>query len=291
MFSYQHIFHAGNHADVLKHSVLSACLRHLLQKESAIGVVDMHAGTGVYDLKSIQAKTSQEAEEGIMRLQKQALDQMPLLSRHYLEGLQHYRQTHHQPNAYLGSPAWAAMMLRPQDQLTLFEVHPNDHRRLRAWVETEPSLAKVNMLREDGFTGMRRLLPIPKKRGLIICDPSYELKSDYDSVLGAVEHTLARFATAMVLVWIPLVARPQAHALPRKLKTLATKYKKPSLHALLQVCSGHAHGPSGGLAGSAVWLMNPPYTLSSQLKEALPYWVKVLGRDNAARFQLSEEMI
>jgi len=288
MFSYQHAFHAGNHADVLKHAVLWACLQHLMQKEGAVSVVDTHAGIAVYDLQGSQAQASQESAGGVLTLQQQQADTMPELWAQYLQAVQQFQQAYGNSNLYPGSPALAAMSLRPHDRLNVFEVHPTDYRRLREWADSEPSAAKVNMWREDGFASLRRFLPPPERRGLVVCDPSYELKTDYDSVAATVEDALRRFATGMMLVWMPLVARPQAHSLPRKLKTLAQKAGKPWVQALLQVHAGHAGAPGGGLAGSSVWVVNPPYTLHEQLRTGLPYLVKVLGQDKSARFELTQ---
>ena len=148
------------------------------------------------------------------------------------------------------------------------------------------------MLREDGFGSATKFLPPPSRRALVLCDPSYEIKSDYGRVLDFVTEALKRFATGSYAIWHPIIPRPEAHDLPRRLKTLATKAGKPWLHATLTVKSskiltdatGATHRP--GLPASGMFLINPPFTLKAQLEAALPQMAKRLAQDRHAGFSL-----
>jgi 23S rRNA (adenine2030-N6)-methyltransferase len=300
MFSYRHAFHAGNHADVLKHAMLVHTLQYLIQKDKALQVIDTHAGAGLYRLRSAEAKTSAEASSGIERLladSKAAKGSMGALVSNYLQVLARFNPSRTKEDTfanmqtwrqYPGSPLLTETLLRDHDRMHVFEIHPTDQRLLRGLIGQRDSRRLISLHVADGFTGVRSLLPPPSRRGLLVCDPSYEIKSDYGKVVDMTADALQRFATGCVFVWHPIVARPEAHDLPRKLKNTATRAGKPWLYASLSVKSGqsNAHGVPVGLSGSGVFMINPPFTLLPALKESLPHLVKVLGQDSHAGFQL-----
>jgi len=293
MFSYRHAFHAGNHADVLKHTVLIAMLRHLTQKEAALTVLDTHAGAGLYRLDSEFADTSGEAAEGIQRLLASGNDEplAPALQ-DYLDLIASFNSKNNW-RVYPGSPFIIQRLLREHDLLKLYELHPTDAKTLDANVAQLHAGRQVVVLREDGFGCVNKFLPPPSRRALLLCDPSYEIKNDYARVVAMATEALKRFATGTYAVWYPIIPRPEAHDLPRKLKTLATKLGKPWLHATLTVKSsklsaaaaqGEAKRP--GLPASGMFVINPPHTLKGQLQPALPQLVKLLGQDRNAGFTL-----
>jgi len=299
MFSYRHAFHAGNHADVLKHLVLIATLRHLTQKPTPLMVVDTHAGAGLYRLDGAAAATSAEVEEGLQKLRSH-LAQLPSppspLIQDYLDLVGGFNRDG-SGRIYPGSPFISQRLLRESDKLKLFELHPTDTRLLEQHVAQLKAGRQVAVLREDGFEGLKKFLPPPSRRALVMMDPSYEIKSDYAKVAAAIQDALKRFATGSYMVWYPAIPRPEAHDLPRRLKTLATQAQKPWLHATLTIKSGkQSVVPSGlldgakpqrpGLPGSGVFLIQPPYTLKAQLQEALPQLVSLLGQDRSAAFTL-----
>ena len=145
------------------------------------------------------------------------------------------------------------------------------------------------ILLEDGFEGLKKFLPPPARRALVLCDPSYEIKSDYGRVVDMVDDALRRFATGTYAVWYPIIARQEAHDLPRRLKQLATKAGKGWLHATLTVKSGKAAPLAEkrpGLPASGMFLINPPYTLHGALKEALPQMQQLLAQDRHAAHSL-----
>ena len=289
MFSYRHGFHAGNHADVLKHMVLIAVLKHLTAKPTAVTVVDTHAGAGLYRLDSDFAGTSGEAQDGIVKLLASPLaaEPPPLLA-DYLELVASFNPSGRK-KIYPGSPFVTQALLRKEarDKLWLFELHPTDSKALADHVAQIEDQRMVAIKREDGFEGLRALIPPPSRRGLVLIDPSYEIKNDYGRVAVCIQESLKKFATGTYMVWYPVIPRPEAHELPRRLKTLANQAGKPWLHATLNIgqaperAKTHTPGekePRQGLTASGVFLVNPPHTLKAALQEVLPQLVEVLGR-------------
>ncbi len=312
MFSYRHAFHAGNHADVLKHTVLIAALEHLLEKDTPLTVVDTHAGAGLYRLDGDYAGTSGEAAEGVIRLlsdpnqlaapaasaqtaaKKMAPFKEPLADAvaRYLDLVRTFNPKGG-ARIYPGSPFVAHHLLRPQDRLKLFELHPTDARTLAANIAQLKAGRQITVLPDDGFASATQFLPPPSRRALLLCDPSYEIKSDYAHVVDFAAEALQRFATCTLAVWYPIIPRPEAHELPRRLKTLATRRGKPWLHATLTVKSSKiVTAPSGearrpGLPASGMFLINPPWTLKAQLEPALPQLAQRLAQDRHASFSLA----
>ena len=285
MFSYRHAFHAGNHGDVLKHTVLIACLHHLTLKETALTVIDTHAGAGLYRLDGDYARTSGEASAGVLRLSS-ATDLAPALQ-DYLDVVRSFNGKS-ALRIYPGSPFITQRLLRPQDRLRLFEIHPSDLPTLVRNVAQLEADKQIAVLSEDGFEGIRKLLPPQPRRALLLCDPSYELKSDYQRVHALLQEALKRFATGCYAIWYPVIARPEAHELPRRLKALAARAGKPWLHATLTVKSARVRKLEDGseqrpgLPGSGMFLVNPPYLLQEQLQAALPQMAQLLAQDDHA---------
>jgi 23S rRNA (adenine2030-N6)-methyltransferase len=287
MFSYRHGFHAGNHADVLKHMVLIAVLRHLTAKPAALTVVDTHAGAGLYRLDSDFAGTSGEAADGYLKLAAHPPAAPAPLLADYLALVAGFNPSG-KPKIYPGSPFVAQAVLRDEarDRLRLFELHPTDSKALAGHIDQIEAKRMVSMERADGFESLRKLLPPPSRRGLVLMDPSYEIKSDYTRVAAALQEGLGRFATGTYMVWYPVIPRPEAHSLPRRLKTLANQAGKPWLHATLNIGQAPARAqalpgadaPRPGLTASGVFLVNPPHTLKAGLEAALPQLVLALGR-------------
>ncbi|MFM1908710.1 MAG: hypothetical protein RLZZ591_2387 [Pseudomonadota bacterium] len=293
MFSYRHAFHAGNHADVLKHTVLIATLQYLIEKDTVLTVLDTHAGAGLYRLDGDYAETSGEAAQGIKRLQ--APEAQPTVTAPALQGYLEMVASFNAKGShkvYPGSPFIIQRLLRERDKLKLFELHPTDAKTLAANIAQLDAGRQVAVLREDGFEGIKKFLPPPARRAMLLCDPSYELKSDYGRVAEMMADALKRFATGTYMVWYPLIPRPEAHDLPRKLRTLANKAGKSWLNASLTVkssklisdASGETQRP--GLPASGMFVINPPHTLKASLQAALPEMVRLLGQDHNAAFAL-----
>ncbi|MBS3020448.1 Ribosomal RNA large subunit methyltransferase J [Comamonas sp. PE63] len=284
MFSYRHAFHAGNHADVLKHTVLIATVQYLTQKEAALTVLDTHGGAGLYRLDGDYASKSGEAEEGVLRLAAAKEAELAPVLQDYLQMVRRFNQGNAIRN-YPGSPFISQALLRGHDRLKAFELHPTDMRSLTGNMAQLEVRRQVAILHEDGFEGVKKFLPPPSRRALLLCDPSYELKTDYGRVLDMVADGLKRFSTGTYAVWYPIIPRPEAHDLPKRLKTMATKAGKSWLHATLTVKSNKT-SERGGLPASGMFLINPPFNLKEQLKPAMPQLVKLLGQDSNAGFTL-----
>lgn len=298
MFSYRHAFHAGNHADVLKHTVLIATLEHLLEKEAPLTVVDTHAGAGLYRLDGDYAGKSGEAADGLLKLLAppekpgSAMEPLADATARYIEVLKDFNPKGG-TRIYPGSPFITHHLLRPQDRLKLFELHPTDAKTLGANIAQLEAGRQIVVFREDGFGSATQFLPPPSRRALVFCDPSYEIKSDYARVADFAAEALKRFATGTLAVWYPIIPRPEAHDVPRRLKTLATRLGKPWLNATLTVKSskivlestGESRRP--GLPASGMFLINPPWTLKDRLAPALPQLAKRLGQDRHAASTLT----
>lgn len=292
MFSYRHAFHAGNHADVLKHTVLIATLRHLMQKEAGLTMVDTHAGAGLYRLDGDYTETGGEAKDGVVKLmgalrpvQGKAAPSAPALD-DYLDLVESFNPSG-SLRVYPGSPFVMHHLLRTEsrDKLKLFELHPTDSRTLAANIAQLEAGRQVAVASEDGFEGLKPFLPPPpsatgSRRALVLMDPSYELKSDYGKVIACIQEQIKRFPTGTYLVWYPVIPRPEAHDLPRRLKTLSNQAKRPWLHATLAIGQDPTHGPDDrpGLTASGMFVINPPHTLKATLQSALPVLLDVLGR-------------
>ena len=296
MFSYRHAFHAGNHADVLKHAVLISIVKYMTDKPVPLTVIDTHAGAGLYRMDSELSAISQEAQEGIQRVLAQPELAKSKLLKEYLALLLDFNPSP-KSKLYPGSPFIVQHLLNDFDKLKLFELHPTDTRLLEQHVAQLKVARQVAVLRADGFEGMKKFLPPPQRRALVVMDPSYEIKTDYSKVLVSIQDALKRFATGTYLVWYPLIARAEAHDLPKRLKTMAQHAKRDWLHASLIVKSSKftalpselldgAKQKRPGLPGSGVFVINPPYTLKAELEEAMPELVNLLGQDPHAQFHL-----
>ena len=279
MLAYRHAFHAGNHADVLKHATLVAVLRHLNAKDKAWRLVDTHAGAGAYALHAEQAQKHAEYKQGIARLW-QVPDLPPLLA-DYLAQVKAFNP-HEELAAYPGSPCITRGLMRPQDQLRLFELHPTDHGLLATQFAAD---RQVMVQRADGFVGLKSQLPPPSRRGVLLMDPSYEIKTDYPEVVSAAREALTRFAEGVVMVWYPQLDLRESLQLPTRLKAVAdAQAKKGWLHARLTEAEPNDRG--FGMLGSGLFIINPPHTLKPLLRDALPVLVRLLGQFAGAGHRL-----
>ncbi len=284
MFSYRHAFHAGNHADVLKHSIFLSVLDYYNQKDNPWWVIDTHAGAGLYDLRSDWALENGEFVDGLDRVL--AADDKPNMIERYLAEVQHLNPDG-QANFYPGSPWLALQALRERDRLRLFEMHPSEIHILQNNLNAVGATAhkQTQVYQADGFDGLKGLLPPPTRRGMVIIDPSYEDKNDYKRVLKTLEAGLKRFATGCYMVWYPLVQRREVQEMTRALERLQT----PWVHAALTVRKPSADG--FGLHGSGMFVLNPPWTLHADLELTMPWLKKVLGQDDRASFTLTQHAL
>lgn len=281
MLAYRHAFHAGNPADVLKHCVLTQVLRYMGGKDKGYTLVDTHAGAGGYSLEGRYARTNMEYAQGIGRLWQRA--NLPEVIADYVALVRRFNDGG-KLRQYPGSPAFAQMLLRPQDRLRLYELHPTDHRILDAYLGRYPN---TQVMHADGFAALKAELPPPSRRGVVLIDPSYEMKSDYARVAAALREALMRFADALVIVWYPKLPTLESSQLPHRLCSLADAHaKKGWLHAQFNVQQADERG--FGLLGSGLLIANPPFVLHDTLQSVLPYLVDLLGQYDGAHFLLEQ---
>ena len=280
MLAYRHAFHAGNHADVLKHTVLLRVLAHLNLKDKAYRLVDTHAGAGGYSLKDASAQKNGEFLQGIARLW--TLKDMPQPLADYVALVRKFNSqgelTH-----YPGSPTLAHAVMRDTDQLRLFELHATDHRTLQLGFK---DIRSAQVMHADGFASLKGQVPPHTHRGAVLIDPSYEGRDDYGKVVLALRDAIARFAEGTYLVWYPQVSKHEAARLPKQLKTLSPK---AWLHATLTVQRPDSQG--FGLAGSGVFVINPPHTLHAELRSVMPFLAQALAQYDGATFQLEQRAV
>ena len=266
MLSYRHSFHAGNHADVLKHIVLMLIIESLQQKEKGFYYLDTHAGAGLYRLFSQEAEKTAEYAEGIGRLWQR--DDLPTEVDCYVKLIRKLNYGGKELRYYAGSPLLAANLLRPQDRALMMELHPSDFPLLRNnFKEFENVTVKIG----DGFQQVKATLPPKERRGLVLIDPPYELKEDYDLVVKAIEEGYKRFATGVYAIWYPVVLRQQTKRMIKGLE--ATGIRK-----ILQIeLAVRPDSDQRGMTASGMIVINPPWTLEKQMKSILPYLSTVLA--------------
>lgn len=280
MLSYRHAFHAGNHADVLKHLVLVELLDYYNRKDKPWYYVDTHAGGGCYALESEQAGKTAEAADGIGRLWSR--DDLPPAVAAYVDAVRQFNP-HGKLLFYPGSPALAMTRARAQDRLRLFELHPTDFESLQRTFANEQE--RVQVRRSDGFGALKAVLPPPSRRAVVLIDPPYEVKDDYRRVVDTVRDAMRRFPTGTFVVWYPMLVRPEARALPERLAGLAAA-------SWLDVRLAVRGAPRDGLGmfGSGLYVINPPWVLPQRLEAALPWLVQRLGIDDGAGFDLEHHI-
>jgi 23S rRNA (adenine2030-N6)-methyltransferase len=286
MFSYRHGFHAGNHADVLKHAIQIALLRYMARKDKAYWYVDTHAGAGAYSLTDGFAAKREEFNGGWGRLWGGGAvggvvaptTATPALITDYLDQVAAMNPDG-QLAFYPGSPYIAWQLLREQDRMRLFELHPTEIDILTdnfARTDKRTLIAKA-----DGFDALRSVMPPASRRALTLIDPSYEDKNDYARTLASVADAMKRFATGVYAVWYPIVSRAESAAFPTQLRALGAA---SWLHATLQISGPSADG--FGLHGSGMFVINPPFNLEGLLQEALPWLCDTLAEDDGASWSL-----
>jgi 23S rRNA (adenine2030-N6)-methyltransferase len=278
MLAYRHAFHAGNHADVLKHITLCLVLRYMNQKDKSYRLIDTHAGAGGYSLEGQYAQKKGEYLQGVARLWDR--DDLPPAVAGYMALVRQFNPDG-QLEQYPGSPAFAQMMLRAQDQLRLYELHPTDHRILEAFLG---KVKGAEVKDTDGFDGLKSQVPPSSRRAVVLMDPSYEGHGDYSKVIASLREAITRFPEGVYMVWYPQVSKLEAAQLPRRLEGLAPK---GWLHARLTVQVPDSQG--FGLAGSGMFILNPPYTLHDELLAVLPYLTEVLGQYDGANYLLEQK--
>lgn len=269
--NYRHAFHAGNHADVLKHVVLLALLESLKRKQTPFFVLDSHAGRGQYLLQGEQADKTGEARGGIFRLF--VLHGLPALVQRYLKRVQSDNPVGALMN-YPGSPLLIAQTMRDQDRLAACELQPDEARALAALFKGD---ARIGVHARDGYGAIKALLPPSAHtrgiaRGLVLIDPPYESQqAEFDTILASLEDALTRWPTGIYAVWYPIKQRKSLNKFMRKVAGLACK------SALAAEILVRPDDSPLRLNGSGMLIVNPPYQLDAELAPVLPVLARLLG--------------
>ncbi|MCJ8296285.1 MAG: 23S rRNA (adenine(2030)-N(6))-methyltransferase RlmJ [Colwellia sp.] len=278
MLSYRHAFHAGNFADVLKHSVLSLILDYMTRKEKGFCYIDSHSGAGMYQLADAYAQKTGEYKDGIAKIinDEDAPESLePYLS---LINSLNLNPSDDELEVYPGSPGIAKAFVRRQDSSHLFELHSTDIQHLEDFCQR---WRKVFVKQSDGYKGVLGLLPPPSRRGVVLIDPPYELKDDYQKAVKTIIKAYAKFSTGTYILWYPVVKRELVEEMQQAFKTSEVKN-------VLQVefCMA-ADTEEYGMTGTGLFIVNPPWQLTTQLEEILPYMKAKLGTD-ATSYTLSQ---
>lgn len=262
--NYRHAYHAGNHADVLKHIVLARVLERLAAKDKPLRVLDAHAGTGVYDLEGVEAGKTLEWRGGIGRLAEPFAADVEAL----IAGYRRVVGTLLTDRRYPGSPWIAAELTRPQDRLVFNELHGEDHATLAAQFMSD---RRVTVTAVDAAVCIKANLPPPERRGLILIDPPYEQKDEAARAIAMLEQGLRRFATGCFMLWYPLKADDTAKIIQDGAAALA---RPGTLKIELQIRESFS---GGGLAGSGLIVINPPWQFDADMGAIAPALARRLG--------------
>ncbi|TAD88089.1 MAG: 23S rRNA (adenine(2030)-N(6))-methyltransferase RlmJ [Alphaproteobacteria bacterium] len=256
--NYRHAFHAGNHADVLKHITLLAVIRRMQEKPAGVQFLDTHAGSGVYDLHGSEASRTGEAAGGVLAIAAAA----PADLKDYLE----ITSQPSDPKHYPGSPELIRRCLRQGDRLIACDLHPEEHQALRQTLGRD---ARVSVHLRDGYEALGAFLPPRLKRSLVLIDPPYESSVEAQRVAAALRTAWLRFPSGVYLVWYPITAAVRT---PRLLAEIAGS----GVQRVLQVSMTLASAPTA-LVGSGVLIVNPPWQLEASLGPQLATAAAVLG--------------
>ena len=274
MLSYRHSFHAGNFADVLKHLVLIKILEHLCKKDKAFYCIDTHSGPGEYVLNGDYALKNKEFESGITQLWQRT--DLPEDLNTYVKLIKKFNSTDTLLR-YPGSPLITQQFLRSKDHLALFELHSTEIELLKSATHKDK---RIHSHHADGLVGAIALLPPKQHRGLVFIDPSYEIKSDYESVINSLIQMHKRFATGSYALWYPVIDRKRNQKLEKALKTSGIQ------NLQLFELGIKEDNPEHGMTASGMIVINPPWTLAADMKHTLPWLSNNLGINGAGNYRI-----
>ncbi|MBL0941884.1 MAG: 23S rRNA (adenine(2030)-N(6))-methyltransferase RlmJ [Alphaproteobacteria bacterium] len=279
--NYRHIYHAGNFADVVKHYILSLIMQKMHEKEASFCAIDTHAGIGLYDLKAQEVEKTLEYQSGIQKLFDSPSVEASFEA--YLKIIARYNHGHDQLVCYPGSPYILQAFLRKQDRLRLSELHPQDYDTLQQQFKHDP---QVEVFHQSGYVSLKSLLPPPERRGVILIDPPFEKREEFDHLLKGIVDAYKRFATGIYLIWFPLKNSENVKKFYANLK---------ALHIPKILCVEfytNKNEASFKLSGSGLIMINPPWqidqVLTSSLKTLMSY-LSCTEKGEANVFWLADE--
>jgi 23S rRNA (adenine2030-N6)-methyltransferase len=280
--NYRHAFHAGGFADVIKHIVLVRILIYLQEKQAAFRIIDTHAGAGLYDLTGEEARRGGEWLTGIARIMQARFSETTLpLVKPYLDIVRAFNPDRDLA-AYPGSPLIARALLRPQDRLTACEVELSARKRLIDALRRDTQARVVDL---DGWLALPAFVPPKERRGLVLIDPPYEQKDEFERLAEGFAQAYAKWPTGSYLLWYPVKSRRATDTLARRVAG-AVGMSKPAGKALRLEFSVAPQTADAALASTGLLVVNPPWTLMGELKAILPELEKPLGQGGAGRFRL-----
>jgi len=274
VLSYRHSFHAGNFADVLKHIVATSIIDYMLKKEKAFCYLDTHAGCGAYSFESSEALKTKEFNNGIFPLWGQK--DLPVCVVRYMEQVVEFN-AQSKLQHYPGSPSIAVQMLRDIDRLFLFELHPNEFNNMR---ENFAGNRQIKMSKSDGLKGLIANMPPKERRGFILIDPSYEIKTEYQQVVATLIQAVKRFATGTYALWYPVVNRSTIDKMEKEFKTSGIK------NIQLFELGIQADSDQIGMTSSGMIIINPPWTLKKEMQDSLPFLANFLGENDQGFYRI-----
>jgi 23S rRNA (adenine2030-N6)-methyltransferase len=280
--NYRHAFHAGGFADVIKHIVLVRILTYLKEKPAAFRVIDTHAGAGVYDLSGDEARRGDEWLTGIARVMQARFSEttLPLVAP-YLDIIKAFNPQR-DLKAYPGSPIIARAMLRPQDRLTACEIDPKARKGLIDALRRDTQARVVDL---DGWLALPAFVPPNERRGLVLIDPPFEQKNEFERLADGFAEAFAKWPTGSYLLWYPVKSRRITDALARHVAEVVGAGATPGKCLRLEF-SVAPQTADTGLTSAGLLIVNPPWTLAAELKAILPELEKPLGLGGAGRFRL-----
>jgi 23S rRNA (adenine2030-N6)-methyltransferase len=280
--NYRHAFHAGGFADVIKHIVLVRILTYLHDKPAAFRVIDSHAGAGVYDLTAEEARRGGEWLTGIARImQARFSDAVLPLIKPYLDIVRAFNPRR-DLEAYPGSPLIARALLRPQDRLVACEVEPKARKRLIDALRRDTQARVVDL---DGWVALPAFVPPKERRGLVLIDPSFEPKDEFERLADGFAQAFAKWPTGSYLLWYPVKSRRATDSLAKHVAAVVAAASAPGKCLRLEF-SVAPQLAGAALTSAGLLIVNPPWRLAAELKAILPELEKPLGQGGAGRFRL-----
>jgi 23S rRNA (adenine2030-N6)-methyltransferase len=275
--NYRHIFHAGNFADVLKHFVLARCLEYLKEKTAPFRVIDTHSGVGIYDLDGVSARKTGEWREGIGRIIGASIpDRERRLLAPYLEAIEAL-SAHHKRHMYPGSPEISRYLTRAEDRMIFVEKHPQDAKMLADNFSFD---GRAKIVELDGYVAVKAFLPPKERRGLVLIDPPYEERDEFERVLTAFKEAYRKWPTGIYLLWYPIKN-------PNEVKQFLIGLSEAGIQKIMRAeLLVKRADIADGLAGSGMIVVNPPWKLESELRTILPWLDGVMRQDDGHRWSL-----
>ncbi len=280
--NYRHAFHAGGFADVIKHIVLVRILTHLQDKQAPFRVIDSHAGAGLYDLTGDEARRGGEWLTGIARIMQARFSETVLpLVMPYLDIVRAFNPQR-DLQTYPGSPLIARALLRPQDRLVACEVEPKARKRLIDALRRDAQARVVDL---DGWVALPAFVPPKERRGLVLIDPSFEQKDEFERLANGFTQAFAKWPTGGYLLWYPVKSRRATDGLAGHVAAAVAAASSPGTCLRLEF-SAAPQQAGGALTSAGLLIVNPPWRLAAELKAILPELEKPLGQGGAGRFRL-----